>query len=107
MLVICSEKLKSKNEVVQVLVILTPRIKRKLAVGFRVMVTLFVLVLMIGHLYNMYHDNELFKQGWLRDDKPSGNPMRVEEQTRETAENPQSVLNQFVGKVRDFYHRDQ
>lgn len=98
---------KGKKEVVQVLVVLRPRTKRKIIAGFRVLVTLFVLALVVGHLYNMYHGNELIREGWLRDDKPSGNPMRVENQARETQENSPTVLDQFVVKVRDFYHRDQ
>ncbi len=89
------------------LVVLRPRTKKRLTVGFRILVTLFVLALVIGHLYNMYHDNELIREGWLREDKPSGNPMRVENQARESQENSPSVLDQFVVKVRDFYHKDQ
>lgn len=88
------------------LVIVRPQTKKKLTLGFRILVTLFVLTLVLGHLYNMYHDNNVIREGWLRDDKPSGNPMRVENDPQ-IKNNNTNVLDQFVVKLKDFYHKDQ
>lgn len=89
------------------LVIVRPRTKKRITLGFRILVTVFVLTLVIGHLYNMYHDNNVIREGWLRDDKPSGNPMRVHNEPKVLKDNNPGVLDQFVIKLRDFYLKDQ
>ncbi len=89
------------------LLIVRPQTKKNLTLGLRIFVTLFVLTLVLGHLYNMYHDNNVIREGWLRDDKPSGNPMRVENDPQIIKNNNIHVLDQFVVKLKDFYHKDQ
>ena len=89
------------------LVVIRPQTRRRITRGFRVLVTVFVMVLVLGHLYNMYHGSRSVMEGWLKEDRPSGNPMRVENQARENQENNPNVLDRFVVIVRDYYQKDQ
>lgn len=89
------------------LVIFRNRTKRRLVLGLRILVTLFILSLVFAHLYNIYNGNNLIREGWLRDDKPSGNPIRVENTGLADEQKDQGVLDQFVVRLRDFYQRDQ
>jgi len=88
------------------LVIFRPRTKRRLTLGFRLLVTVFIFSLVVSHLYDMYSGHNTIREGWLREDKPSGNPMRVENQKQAAEEKDPSVLDEFVVKLRDFYRKD-
>lgn len=110
----CNEAIKHKyllidvvKGVMQMLVIVRPRTKKRLSLGGRVLITVLILSMVFGHLYNTLHGKNMIKEGWLRNDRPSGNPMRVENvQNKKENRNP-GVLNQFVVKLRDFYHQDR
>lgn len=89
------------------LVIVRPRTKKRLMVLVKVMVTVFIFALVIGHFYNITHGKNMIREGWLRDDKPSGNPMRVENVPNHSLDDKKSgPLSEFVVKLRDFYHRE-
>ncbi len=89
------------------LVIVRQRTKKRLTLGVRLLITLLIFSLIFSHLYNMYHGKNVVREGWLRDDRPSGNPMRVEN-TKETGKKSDpNVLDRFVVKLRDFYQKDQ
>jgi hypothetical protein len=82
--------------------------KRKVTLGFRIMVTLVILGLVISHLYNIYHNAALSQEGWLRDDRPSGNPLRVEKTEQKADKMPKgNILDEFVVKMQDFYRKDR
>lgn len=89
------------------LVILRNRTKKRITLGFRILVTLFIISLVVSHLYNMYHGTDVIREGWLRDDRPSGNPLRVENIKKSDNKGNPGVLDQFVVKLRDFYQKDQ
>lgn len=112
-------------------VIIRSATKRKMVLGLRIMVTLVVLGLVVSHLYNIYYHSTLSQAGWLKEDKPSGNPMKVlgteekngkqvfpngnsgnpmrVEKTEQKAGMPQkgNVLDEFVVKLQDFYRGDR
>jgi hypothetical protein len=82
--------------------------KRKMALGFRIMVTLVVLGLVMTHLYNIYSHAAITQEGWLREDKPSGNPMRVEKNEQMTDKQQEGkLLDEFVVKMQEFYRKDR
>lgn len=89
-------------------IIIGSAIKRKIALTFRILVTLIILGLVVTHLYNIYHHSAMSQEGWLREDRPSGNPMRVEK-TEQKVEKKQkgNVLDEFVVKMQDFYRKDR
>jgi len=89
------------------LVIIRNRTKKRITLGLRILITLFILSLVFSHLYNMYNGNNIVREGWLREDRPSGNPMRVENTEKTVEKNGPDVLDQFVIKVRDFYQKDR
>ena len=89
------------------LIILRSRTKRRLVLGFRLLITLFIFSLVFAHLYNIYHGNNLIEEGRLWDDRPSGNPIRVENSEQAAESKDPGVLDQFVVRLRDFYQRDQ
>lgn len=89
------------------LLIVRNRTKRRFSFGFRVFVTVLVLALTVSHLYSMYNGKNIIKEGWLRDDRPSGNPLRVENTKQTVKKGSSNVLDQFVVKLKDFYQKDQ
>ncbi len=89
------------------LFILRARTRKRIALGFKFLVTLFVVSLVFSHLYNMYLGHDIVREGWLRDDRPSGNPMRVENIKQNGKENTPGALDLFEAKLRDFYQKDQ
>ncbi len=89
------------------LVIMRNRTKKKFIAGFRILVTVFILALVFSHLYNMYHGTNVIREGWLREDRPSGHPIRVENTEKAVEKSNPNVLDQFVVKIRDLYQKDQ
>lgn len=89
------------------LLIIRPRTKRRLTLGGRILITALILSLVVGHLYYTFHGKNMIREGWLRNDRPSGNPMRVENVQKQQVNNNPGTLNQFVVKLRDFYHHNQ
>jgi len=113
-----------------VLFIIRKKTKRRATLSLKLLVAIFLISLICSHVYNMYNGKDVIREGWLRDDKPSGNPlrvengykaadknnrddkpsgnpMRVENQARENQENNPNVLDRFVVIVRDYYQKDQ
>lgn len=89
------------------LVIVRPRTKKIIRACFQIFVAVFVLALVVSHLFNMYTGKDVIREGWLRDDRPSGNPMRVENVEKSVNKSSPDVLDRFVVKIRDFYHKNQ
>ena len=89
------------------LVIVRNRTKRRLTIGFRILVTLFIVSLIVSHIYNMYSGTNVIREGWLREDRPSGHPLRVENIKESAQKDNPGLLDQFVIKLRDFYQKDQ
>lgn len=75
--------------------------------GLKVLVAIFIISLVCSHMYNMYIGKNVIREGWLRDDKPSGNPLRVENGYGTATKKNPDLLDQFVVKVRDLYQKDQ
>ncbi|PKM80113.1 MAG: hypothetical protein CVU89_15250 [Firmicutes bacterium HGW-Firmicutes-14] len=88
------------------LVILRDRTRKRITLGIRVLATLFIASLVISHLINMYNGKDPIREGWLREDRPSGNPMRVEISEQTVKKEDPSILDRFVVKLRDFYRID-
>jgi len=91
------------------LVIIRNSTRKRLRFGLQLLIALFILSLIISHLYNMYNGSNMIREGWLRDDRPSGNPMRVdniEGTGKEVKKDNPTILDEFVVKLRDFYQRD-
>lgn len=79
-----------------------------MVLGFRILVTLVILGLVVTHLYNIYHHTALSQEGWLKEDRPSGNPMRVEKTEQKAGKLQKgNVMDEFVVKMQDFYRRDR
>ncbi len=89
------------------LVILRSRTRKRITVGVKVLVTMFVVALVISHMYNIYQGRDIVREGWLKDDRPSGNPMRVENTRPIEKETTPGALDQFQAILRDFYQKDQ
>lgn len=89
------------------LVIVRRKTKRRLTLGLKFLVAVFIISLICSHMYNMYNGKNVIREGWLRDDKPSGNPLRVENGYGAAAEKNPDLLDQFVVKVRDLYQKNQ
>ena len=84
--------------------VLSNRNKDKISFGFRVAITVVILGMVLSHLYGIYNGYVFTSQGLLREDKPSGNPMRVEQIEKEqTTINP---LDGIVVKLKDFYTKE-
>jgi len=90
-----------------VLVIVRRKTKRRLTLSLKVIVAVFVISLVCSHLYNMYAGKDVIREGWLRDDRPSGNPLRVENGYKAAEKKNPDILDQFVVKLRDLYQKDQ
>lgn len=76
--------------------------------SFRIMVTLIILGLVVMHLYNIYNHSDISLEGWLREDRPSGNPMRVEKnENKADTKQKGNMLDEFVVKMQDFYRKDR
>jgi hypothetical protein len=90
------------------LVIVRNCTKKRINIGIKVLIALFLVSLIISHLYNSYQGTNVIKEGWLRDDSPSGNPMRVENiRQSENINTSPDVLDKFVVKLRDLYQKDE
>ncbi len=90
-------------------VILRNRTKEKLTLGFRILVTLVVLGMVLTHLYTIYNGYIFTSQGLLREDRPSGNPMRVEgpQANGDQQKNTGTPFDKFVVKLKDFYDNNR
>lgn len=88
-------------------VIVRNRTKRRLTIGCRILVALFIVSLIVSHIYNMYSGTNVIREGWLREDSPSGHPLRVENIKESAHKDNPGLLDQFVIKLRDFYQKDQ
>ena len=82
--------------------------KRKFIFGLKILVTLIVLGLVFTHIYNMYQGPVAAKAGWLKEDRPHGNPMRVEKtEQQEVKSDKEHFMDEFVVKLQDFYRKDR
>jgi len=89
-------------------IIVRNRTKQRFMLGFKILVTLIILGLVCTHLYNIYYGPAPTREGWLKDDRPSGNPMRVEKSELKVDKSKQeNILDGFVVKLQDFYRRDR
>ncbi|ADG82516.1 hypothetical protein Tfer_0451 [Thermincola ferriacetica] len=88
--------------------ILRNKTKEKITFGIRILITIVILGMVITHLYGIYNGYVFTSQRLLREDKPSGNPMRVEQtQTAGDKEmKTDNLLDEFVVKLKDFYKKD-
>lgn len=83
------------------------RAKRIINLGLKIIVTIFVVSLIIGHLFNIYQSASTVRGGWLREDKPSGNSMRVENMQKPVQEEDSNILDRFVIQLKGFYQKDE
>jgi len=90
-----------------VLFIIRKKTKRRATLSLKLLVAIFLISLICSHVYNMYNGKDVIREGWLRDDKPSGNPLRVENGYKAADKNNPDILDQFVVKLRDLYQQDQ
>lgn len=88
--------------------VMRERTKERLHFGFRIIVTIIILGMVITHLFGIYNGYIFTSQGLLREDKPSGNPMRVEhsESVAKEKGEKENIFDSFVVKLKDFYKKD-
>ena len=89
------------------LIILRTKTKRLINLGFKIVITVFVVSIIISHLVNSYQGNNVIREGWLREDKPSGNSMRVEKNQESLQDSNSNMLDEFVVQLKGFYRKGE
>lgn len=89
------------------LIILRTRTKRLITLGFKLIITLFVVSIIVSHLVNSYQGKDVIREGWLREDKPSGNSMRVEKNHGYVENGNSNLMDEFVVQLKGFYRKGE
>jgi len=87
-----------------VFVLVISKVRERLYLILRILILLALLALILPKIYGIM-EGQSFLSG-LEDRKPSGNPMRVENQAATTEKKEdEGLLQDFVVKLRDFYKK--
>ncbi len=84
------------------MIIVMGRWKQKVLKFLGILVLIMAFVMAVPAITGMLVNQVPAFSGWLQDEHPSGNPMRVE--TDENSGTFNQVLDQFVIKLQDFYY---
>ncbi|KUG04777.1 hypothetical protein ASZ90_017916 [hydrocarbon metagenome] len=84
------------------MIIVMGRWKQKVLKVLGILVLIMAFVMAVPAITGMLVNQVPAFSGWLQDEHPSGNPMRVE--TDENSGTFNQVLDQFVIKLQDFYY---
>lgn len=84
------------------MIIVVGKWKKKVAKFLGVLVLIIAFVMAVPLLTGLLVNQVPAFSGWFQDEKPSGNPMRVENQGGSSTFH--QVLDQFVIKLQDFYY---
>ncbi|MHB8171958.1 MAG: hypothetical protein ACYDG6_10535 [Thermincolia bacterium] len=84
-------------------VIVISKIKERLFLILRILILLALLALILPKVYGIMEGQNILSG--LEDRKPSGNPMRVDNQAAQEDKEDDGLLQNFVVKLRDFYKK--
>lgn len=84
------------------MIVVMGRWKQKLIKFLGILVLIAAFVIAVPAITGMLVKQVPALSGWLQDEHPSGNPMRVE--ADEDAGSFNQILDQFVIKLQDFYY---
>jgi len=77
--------------------------RRKLVNVTMALVVILAFTLLFPRLMGLMGNNWPVFSGWLKDESPSGNPMRVENREKT---NFDRAVDQFVIKLQNFYYKE-
>ncbi len=88
------------------MVIVVGKWKEKLIKGAAIIVVVVLFTAMVPKIAGIFNDKIPVFSGWMQDEHPSGNPMRVEQQDTPSSEFNNSI-DQFVIQMQNFYHEEK
>lgn len=59
-------------------ILMTKRFVKNLILGIKLLVLILLLTFALSELYRLYHQYDFQNKMWLKDDDPSGNPLKVQ-----------------------------
>jgi len=87
------------------MIIVVGKWKKKLIRLATVVLILALFVAAIPMVSGIFYEKVPVFSGWMKDEQPSGNPMRVEKTQEDT--NFNQTLDRFVVKMQNFYHEEK
>lgn len=78
--------------------------RKKLLNLVKVLVVILAFAILIPHIMGLVGNYRPVFSGWSKDESPTGNPMRVENQ-KDTRFN--EAVDQFVVKLQEFYYNEK
>lgn len=94
------------------LILLSKKNVKRLVFALKVIALVLLLSLSISELYKLYHRYDFNNKSWLKDDNPSGNPLKVYTNQEESVakdepiiyiNNKKSLLDEFRLKLERYY----
>ncbi len=87
------------------MIIVVGKWKRKLIRLATVVLILALFVAVVPMVSGIFYEKVPVFSGWMKDEQPSGNPMRVEKTQEDT--NFNQTVDRFVVKMQNFYHEEK
>ncbi len=87
------------------MIILVGKWKKKLIRLATVIMLIAIFIAAVPLVSGIFYEKVPVFSGWMKDEHPSGNPMRVENVTDGSGFNQQ--IDQFVMKMQNFYHQEK
>lgn len=87
------------------MIIVVGKWKKKLIRLATVVLILALFVAAVPMVSGIFYEKVPVFSGWMKDEQPSGNPMRVEKTQEDT--NFNQTLDRFVVKMQNFYHEEK
>ncbi|HNX93250.1 MAG TPA: hypothetical protein PKI17_06965 [Syntrophomonas sp.] len=93
------------------MIIVVGKWKEKVVKMVAVVIVVALFAAAIPMVSGLLYDKVPVFSGWFDDEHPSGNPLRVENDTAETVKQQKPVFNEqmdrFVVKVQNFYYQEK
>ncbi|MDD3364148.1 MAG: hypothetical protein PHZ03_04145 [Syntrophomonas sp.] len=87
------------------MIIVVGKWKRKLIRLATVVLILALFVAVVPMVSGIFYEKVPVFSGWMKDEQPSGNPMRVEQTQEDT--NFNQTVDRFVVKMQNFYYEEK
>ncbi|PKM78658.1 MAG: hypothetical protein CVU90_01265 [Firmicutes bacterium HGW-Firmicutes-15] len=87
------------------MIIVVGKWKKKLIRLGAVVLILALFAAVVPMVSGIFYEKVPVFSGWMKDEQPSGNPMRVEKTQEDT--NFNQTVDRFVVKMQNFYHEEK
>lgn len=89
------------------MVIVVGKWKEKLIRGVAILIAVVLFAAAVPKVAGVFNDKIPVFSGWMQDEHPSGNPMRVEQQDLPSSAKFNDSIDQFVIQMQNFYHEEK